>query len=327
MGNTPDHHRDGHALPPDVEAAIHTMNVDVGAAETVLAFRDAGIRSILLKGPALASWLYDHQAAREYVDIDLLVSPEQLSAGEEILTRLGFHPFGLDLIPGDWPKHARTWTREDGRTIDLHLTLVGVGVDAGELWRAFSERTERMEVAGTEMEVLAPPARALLVALNAAKSGATVAKVRRDLEHALSRVPLATWREAAELADSLKATEAFGAGLRRVPAGRELAGQMGLTNARTTQVLLRERKAPPLSIGIDWLLSTPGGQGKLRLILRKLFPPKEYLRAFSPLARRGPVGLAAAYAWRPLWVFMKAGPALWAWFKARRGAARGVPPS
>src|SRR6266498_322925 len=112
MGNTPDHHRDGHALPPDVEAAIHTMNVDAGAAETVLAFRDAGIRSILLKGPALASWLYDHQAAREYVDIDLLVSPEQLSAGEEILTRLGFHPFGLDLIPGDWPKHARTWTRE-----------------------------------------------------------------------------------------------------------------------------------------------------------------------------------------------------------------------
>ncbi len=327
MGNTPDAHRDDHALPPDIEAAIHTLRVDVGTAETVLAFRAAGIRSILLKGPALASWLYDHEGSREYVDIDLLVSPDQLLAGEEILTRLGFHRFGLDLIPGDWPKHARTWTREDGRTIDLHLTLVGVGVDAAELWREFSGRTERMEVAGTEMEVLAPPARALLVALNAAKSGASVDKVRRDLEQALGRVPLVTWREAAELAGSLKATEAFGAGLRRIPAGKELAGQLGLTNARTTQVLLRERKATPLSIGIDWLFSTPGWQGKLRLILRKLFPPKEYVRALSPLARRGPVGLAAAYAWRPLWVFMKAGPALWAWFKARRGAARGVPPS
>jgi hypothetical protein len=48
-----------------------------------------------------------------------------------------------------------------------------------------------------------------------------------------------------------------------------------------------------------------------------------FIRAWSPLARRGRVGLAVAYAYRPLWVLWRVGPAVWALARARKQAGRG----
>ena len=161
----------GQALPPPVQALGRTMATDRVTAEVVEAFRQAGIRSILLKGPAMARWLYDEAALRPYLDADILVAPEDFREAERILSERGFHREGLDTIPGDWPKHARTWYRDDRGNVDLHRTLFGVRIPDAELWALLATRTEAMWVSGTDVDVLDLPGRALVLALHAAKDG------------------------------------------------------------------------------------------------------------------------------------------------------------
>jgi hypothetical protein len=310
-------------LTPAQQAVMRTMRCDTFTAEVVRAFRTAGVASILLKGPALVRWLYDQDALRPYVDADLLVPPDQQEAAAAVLIGLGFEEFGLAAIPHDWPKHAKTWVRPDGANVDLHRTLVGVGRDPTILWSVLSEQTESIVVAAEEVIVLRPPGLALVVALHAAKDGRRVPKVRHDLLHALDRVPDDVWRTAASLADRIGATETFAAGLRLSPAGAALARRLELPTRRPVAVTLRSHGAPPLSVGIEWMFSTPGDRDrKLHLVLRKIVPPPQFLRAWTPLAQHGRIGLAAAYVWRAVWVLWRSGPALWAWWRARAETRR-----
>jgi hypothetical protein len=304
-----------------------TLATDRVTAEVSSAFRAAGIRSILLKGPALARWLYDDGALRTYLDCDLLVSPEAFSGAERILMGLGFQREGLDTIPHDWPKHARTWYREGGGNVDLHRTLVGVGVPDVELWQILSSKTETMKVGGVTVEVLDLPGRALVVALHAAKDGTRKGKVRHDLGHALERVETGIWREASRLASRLGALPAFGAGLRLLPPGQHLARELDLPTEVPMEAALRSRgAAPPFAVGIEWLARAPGFRGKLALVGRKLVPPPAFMRSWTPLARRGLLGLAAAYVWRPFWVAWHLVPALAAWRRAKRETRRSRSP-
>jgi hypothetical protein len=304
---------------PAFEATTRSLRIDRLTAEVVESFAGAGIRSILLKGPAIARWLYDEGAMRPYADCDLLVREDQSPSAQRILIGLGLQREALDSIPGDWPKHASTWRRGDGASVDLHVTLVGLEVPPRRVWEVLAERTDRMRVGGAGVEVLTPAARVLLVALNAAKDAVRVGKVRHDLGHALDRVPVETWAEARALAGRLDATAAFAAGLRRVPAGAELADRLGLPFDRPpSAIAIRERPPPPMAVGLDWLLSTPGWKGKVALMFRKIVPPPSFMRAWTPMATRGVPGLALSYLWRPLWIAWRAGPALRAWWKVRR---------
>jgi hypothetical protein len=303
------------------------MATDRVTAEVAEAFRGAGIRGILLKGPAIARWLYDEGALRPYLDCDILVSPEHFPVAEGILVDLGFEREGLDTIPNDWPKHARAWYREDRGNVDLHRTLFGVGVGDDELWGVLSSRTEAMRVGGTDVEVLDLPGRALVLALHAAKDGPRVGKVRHDLGHALERAAPEVWREASQLAARVNASRTFAAGLRLLPAGEQLAGQLNLPSDLPVEAALRRRGgAPPFAVGMEWLASTPGLRGKASLVVRKVFPPTEFIRAWTPLARRGRLGLAAAYVWRPFWVLWRLIPAFWTWRRARRETRRSRSP-
>jgi hypothetical protein len=65
----------------------------VKGAEVRSAFNDAGVRSVLLKGPAFARLLYPNARSRDYTDVDLLVDPARLETAEEVLRRLGFERF------------------------------------------------------------------------------------------------------------------------------------------------------------------------------------------------------------------------------------------
>jgi putative nucleotidyltransferase-like protein len=316
-----------HRFSPAEELAIRTLNVDLLTGSVVSSLRRAGIPSILLKGPTVARWLYDEGAVRSYVDTDLLLAPDDLPRAERLLADLGFERDGLGTIPEDWPRHARTWLRPDGANVDLHRTLVGVGVDPSELWTVLSAETETMRVGGVDVDVLRPPARALVVALHAAKDGGRIAKVRHDLGHAIERLPLDLWRDTASLAARLHATAGLAAGLRTTPRGAALAAQLQLPSETAMGVALRAHGSPALAVGIDWLFTTSGMRRKALLVARKLVPPPAFLRAWTPLARRGRLGLAVAYLWRPVWVAWQSGPGLWAWWRARREVARSRSPA
>lgn len=310
------------SIPPGLAAAARSMMLDHVAAESTAALRGQGIEAIVLKGPSIARWIYDHEGERPYVDIDLLVHPRTARSAGSILIGLGFERYGLDTIREDWPRHASVFRRGKGISIDLHHTLVGVGVPAEQVWEVLSARTETMLLGGCEVTVLAPDARAAVLALHAAKDGRRVAKVRRDLQRAVERLPCDVWEGAARVAGDLRAAGSFAEGLRRVPAGADLVSSLGISGAPPVEIALRSEAVPPLAAGLEWMLSAAGVR-RLKLVIRKLFPPRAYLRAWSPLARKGWFGLAAARLYRPLWVIAKVGPAYVAVRKARRRAVHG----
>jgi hypothetical protein len=69
--------------------------------------------------------------------------------------------------------------------------------------------------------------------------------------------------------------------------------------------------------GLVILRSTPGAGPKARLVAREAFPTRAFMRTWSPLARRGPAGMAAAYAHRPFWLARRLPAAYRAYRRAR----------
>jgi hypothetical protein len=303
------------------------LQVDAGTAHVLRAFEDAGVQSLLLKGASLSRWLATQDNPRPYVDVDLLVCPADLGAAEHSLSDLGLRP-GVNEhdLPDWWREHAATWaplTGIDGSvTVDLHRTLVGVGVDPDRLWEILSRQVETIIVAGYPARTLTIPGRAFHLALHAAQHGKDWEGPRADLERALTAGDDQTWGAAAELAASLRATTAFAAGLRLVPAGRPLAERLGLPEELSTDVALRVGTPPPVALGLDQLAHASGLRDRLMILRHKLLPPPSFMRHWSPRARKGRLGLALAYLWRPLWLLARLPAGVQAWRSARRVARR-----
>jgi hypothetical protein len=302
--------------------AARTLQVDTATAAVSEAFCTAGIQAIVLRGPSIERHLYDPGEVRGYVDADLLVEPGAFAHGAHVLAEHGFvHHYFLRQRSSDRPPWSQTWSRPDGGTVDFHRTIVGVGASDEELWKTLREHVEPVDVARKRVDGLDLAATALVVALHAAHHGRHVRKPLDDLARALERAPDAAWQDAAALAERLAATPAFAAGLRLLPAGTDLARRLELPEGTSAEVVLRASSAPPMALGFEWLARTPGLRRKLMLIAGKLVPKREFMRAWSPLARGGSrLGLALAYAWRPFWLLWHATPGLRAWLAARRRA-------
>jgi hypothetical protein len=304
----------------DVMLVAAALVLDTAAAGVVAALSEGGVRSILLKGPATAQALYGDGTPRPYSDVDLLVAPWEWGHAGEILRELGFRR-APDIVHFR-PAHAEPWRRPlDGVAVDLHKDFVGVGRPAAEVWRQVARETEWLQVGECEFEVLSPPAAAFQLALHAAQHGVRTERPMRDLERALQRFSPEVWRAARLLAQRLDALPAFATGLRLHPAGRQLADQLGLANQTTPEVALRADTPLPVSRGLARLARTPGVRAKTALLARELFPTVEFMRIWAPLARRGRLGLLAAYAWRIPWLVWHGVPALRAWRRAKRKAS------
>jgi Uncharacterised nucleotidyltransferase len=294
-----------------VAAVARRLVLESAAVEVYDALAAAGVRSIVLKGPAVARWLYEDDPTRSYVDVDLLVSPASLRAAGSTLRRLRFRR-------AHGSAHAEVWGRSsDGVVIDLHSSLVGVAPGLAA-WDTLAEATERLDVGGGTLDVLTGPAKALHVVLHAAQHGIRDERTVADLERALTRVEEREWDEAAALARRLGAEGAFAAGLRLTPGGREQAARLGLPEAHSLETAVRAAGAPPGVLGLYRFAKTPGMRARARLLRDEVFPAPGFLRAVSPLARRGRLGLALAYAWRPLWLASRLWPAVRTWRRARR---------
>ena len=302
-------------------AAGANLAVEATAAEVVRAFQRAGVRSILLKGPSLGRWLYGPESTRVSVDVDLLVAPGDRPAAEAVLARLGFAPFPTNVADEDEGRHAHAWDRDASAIgIDLHSSLPGVGVSDGDAWSVLSRRTEQVVVGAERADVLTPGARALHVALHAAQHGPGFEGPMNDLGRALGQLRRDVWQEAAALARELDATSMFAAGLGLLEPGQAVLEDLGVREPKTVEVALRASTPPDLALGFHRLASMPGLTPKLAFVARKLVPPPAWMRRCIPLARRGLLGLAAAYVLRPLSLLRRAGPGFRAWRRALREA-------
>jgi hypothetical protein len=291
------------------------------AVRVTAAILRAGVRTVLLKGPALSSWLYADEA-RAYSDVDLLIAQHDQDPAERVLEDLGFVLVALDVLPHDRPHHARTWVRPSGAAVDLHHTLVGVGAPSDVVWSTLTEGTEWMQLGEARVEVLSLPARALVVVLHAAQHGLGAEKPLEDLTRTFQRLSFEDWKRVRGLAERLEALPSLGAGLRLLPAGRTLAARLELAEKTSVETVLRSESAPTMALGFDWLSRTSGVGQRTRFLARKLVPQPAFMRAWSRLARRGRIGLAAAYGWRVIWLLIHAGPAYLAWRKARAETRR-----
>ncbi|MDQ3608371.1 MAG: nucleotidyltransferase family protein [Actinomycetota bacterium] len=299
----------------DVLLTVHTLLVDQITAEVTAALSGRQVPSILLKGPSIAAWLYADGTLRSYNDCDLLVAPKNLLAAQAVLEELGFRD---EITPLGHPRlESHEWVRGRDR-VDLHTTLIGIGVLPRVVWGVLSAMTLPQQVGGIEVQILARPALAMHVVLHAAQHGRDDPKPAEDLSRAIRAVPREQWSEVAALADRLQATDAFGIGLRLLPEGRELASWLELPPARSADASLRVDSIP-LALAFEHLAMTAGFWARISLVLRELFPTPAFMRWWSPLARRGWLGLALAYCWRPAWLVVQAGPGFLAWRRARRG--------
>ena len=299
------------------------MRVDHSTAEVLRAFERAGVSCVVMKGPALARWLYEPNERRAYRDSDLLVAPHDWDTAQRVLSEMGFVARGELLSTPWWNTHAVEWAPPAGHVlVDLHYTLQGVGVEPERLWSTLSRRLETLEIGGFPAPVLPVPGLALTQALHACHHGPGWPALA-ELERALAREDEATWMAAAALAAELDAVDAFAAGLRLVPEGRELADRLGLPDQTPLEIALAPNFAAPGALTLERFASAPNLGRRLAMIRYALVPPPSVARRWQRPGRGSRRGLLRAYGVHTVWVARCAPAALRAWRRARRAAGPG----
>jgi hypothetical protein len=279
--------------------------VDVLTAEVVGAFGREGIEVLVLKGPVLARWLYPGEV-RPYGDSDLMVAPGNRARAVGVLERMGFveyrpwmpTPLSLDI--------GRTTYDRGGGMVDLHCQLPGLEGDPDVIWGGLAASADRQVIGGVELRVPDRDAVLLHVALHAAQHSNLVdSKPLEDLRRALARVEESKWSSALELARAYRGVPAFAAGLRLLPEGGDLARRLDLGEEGSLKyALLRDDMIAEELYSL--LCAEVGIRRKLAIAVSRGFPGPDYMRWWSPLARRGKLGLAGAYLWRAVWVIGQA---------------------
>ena len=299
----------------DIAASARRALVNAVGGGVLSELSATGVPAILLKGASTARWLYPDLRGRSYTDVDVLVPDDLIEASEAVLRQLGF-----DYAYGD--THSRTWVRrDDDARVDLHWTIVGVGTPPADTFALLAEQTEEMRLGDAAVRVLSREACALHVALHAAQHGVRETRSVEDVRRAVERFSVEEWDRATVLATRLGARTSLAAGLRLVPSGVVLADELGLPRGTSLVVAVRSETPPPVTEGLIRLAQTPGLGRRMRVVADAILPPPAYVRTYSTLARRGRLGLAAAYVERLVQLSWRLVPATRALLRARRSVA------
>ncbi len=298
--------------------AARAIALDAALAEVAGALHEQGIRPLLIKGPAVASWLYDDPGERPYRDLDLLVAPERFDSAEAVLSRLGYRDREAGLRPDEREDHEHTWLRVGERSVlvDLHRRILLIPASPARAWVLLGQGAREMTVAGARIDTPAPGAHLMILALHAAQHGVKEPTPLADLRRAIARVDSAVWIRAGSLATELGAAGAMREGLGLVEAGGELAERLGLPVVAPRSVRLLAQTPPETSLGVERLVATRGVRPRLALVARKLVPSPAFIRSRRPIARRGRAGLALGYLWRLKWLAVRLPRAAAAWMAA-----------
>lgn len=300
-----------------------TLAFERATERVCAALAEAGVRVLVLKGAAQARVLHG-EPSRVPLDIDLLVSPTDLDASEQVLAAAGYRRMTESTV-GIEPDHAHIWVKDREPTVDLHWSFSGA--DPERFWPTLSRSTDR-DPSG--IEVPNADGVALIVALHAAQHGALDSVAMRDLERALDVLDSAAWVRAAALADDAGASEGFAVGLGLLPAGERMLGAIGREPASiSAQAALRRLTPPHTSEGFSRLDEHHTLAARFRFLATKLFPSPAFMQDKYAVAQHGRLGLAVAYLYRPVWLAFWAPQGYLAWRRAKRAAAesRRKPPS
>jgi hypothetical protein len=278
--------------------------LNAAAVEAFNALDAAGVDALLLKGPALARALYGPTEHRAYVDVDVLVAPNQVDGARQILAAIGYidlpEQLGLDEIARD--PDAETWARvgpgpDTGLMIDLHRRLAGSEAPPRVGWDAMRRRRTWIELDGRRIPTLNAEALALHVALHAARHGAGSPQPMEDLIRAIERWPPDVWRGADQLARELQATPTFAAGLRQVPQGVELARRLRLPATDDLQWDIAHRgERPRGTLHLQAFSQAATLRERASVLRRALLPEPKWIAQQYPWARDRGVRLVAGYA-------------------------------
>jgi hypothetical protein len=275
--------------------------VDQTGANVVAAFSAAAIPSLVLKGPALARYLYLPGEGRTYMDFDVLVPPGERSRAGAVLGELGYESsyavHGVDEFTG--AVHAETWqsTTVGQMPVDLHWRLAGCDAPAELVWERLSAAPLSIDLGDTNAVAPGIPGLALHAAIHVAQHGAEDVKAAGDLERALSRWGYDQWRAAARLAADVGATDTFAAGLRLLPEGADMAARLELPATPDLLWEIENRRARPRgAFHLRALQQARGPRDVLRVAWRSLVPSPTWIRHEFPWAARGRVRLTGGYA-------------------------------
>jgi hypothetical protein len=275
------------------------MRVDLWTAEIVAALADAGIRPILLKGPAIVRWLYpDDPWRRSYCDADLLVGPGDRMAARDVLVGRGLAPSAHPRLEADG-HHALSFVREvDGATVDLHHSLHGMlDVPAERIWTAAQRDAATITVAAAGVAVLGPAMRLLLVALHLGAHDGPGDQAWVDLTRAFAVATAAEWEAVLALAEQLDVAHELAARLSRRGEAAALVRRLGPQPPAMRYWLVAAvdaGRAPTAALAIDRLMAADGmapriryARAKLAVSAHELAPPAAWV-----LARTGSLSLA-----------------------------------
>jgi hypothetical protein len=295
--------------------AVRNIAIDRVAAEVAGALAAAGIESLVLKGPVLAAWLYPGEV-RPYGDADLMVAPHDWQPAVALLGALGFSDHLGPMAHPRMESFASTDFLRGEDNLDLHCTLHGLDGDPERIWAAFREGAERQPIGGAELWAPGRGALALHLGLHAAHH--VEGKPLEDLRRALAVADEETWRQALDLARRLDGVPTFASGMRLLPEGAEQLRRLGVEDhVRSPRHEIRFEGVPTAE-GIDALLR-PGlaARQRLSIVAGEIFPRPAFMRWWSPLARRGRLGLLLSYPWRWVRLAVQAPRGLWAVWRTR----------
>lgn len=281
---------------------LQTLAADRALVEVISSLRRHDITPILLKGPAIANWLYP-DGDRRYVDLDLLVRPSDLARTGEILAAAGFVPDDRGLLREDRSAHATDWKRtgDEWAVVDLHSTVHGAHAHPERVWDVLRKHATTSTHFGAEVLSLDMDALAAQIVLHAAASGGRRPQPVRDLGRLVEVLDDDAWLRAAAIAADLEAMHAFVTGLLLVPEGAVIARTTGLDVSASPQFALAARD--PEAVEPTSLIRFAGLSGLRRLhyVVRKLVPR----RAFMMEWEYGPRSLPLKYVYRVWFVLAR----------------------
>lgn len=297
--------------------AMHNLAIDAVTSEVVQAFDAAGVKSLLLKGPTIARWLYTDNTPRPYGDTDLLVPPHQFARAAEVLDALGFANEWAGVRESERNRHADMYVRHQRQgafTVDLHHRIELTKVPPAQAWAVLEAHASTTPFAGNAVACLDRAARCVLLALHVAHHGYAEAKPLEDLRRGRSLETRSTWAEARAVADQLGATVAFDLGLALLEETPESLVNSAAWSAADTDLRMSVLNLPPpaqllLMMNELPLYRRPGfalgrlfaSPARLRTKQGRQAPiPSLYWRQVRELAAMLPAGVTEARRFRRL---------------------------